>query len=66
MHASVLINVFSAHLIFNLIVFIITDANLSLFGSSCNGFGFRLSDLDITLTFHGRKTDEVLCTVIYC
>ena len=37
----------------------LTDAQLCLFGSSCNGFGFRNSDLDITLTFRGRATDEV-------
>ena len=36
-----------------------TGAHLALFGSSCNGFGFRNSDLDITLTFQGHKTDEV-------
>jgi len=41
------------------ILLCLADAHLCLFGSSCNGFGFRNSDLDITLTFHGRKTDEV-------
>jgi len=40
-------------------IFLLTDARLCLFGSSCNGFGFRNSDLDITLTFKGRETDEV-------
>ena len=28
-----------------------TDAKLEAFGSSCNGFGFRDSDLDLCLTF---------------
>jgi len=46
------------HIVFCHIYFL-TDAQLCLFGSSCNGFGFRNSDLDITLTFHGRRTDEV-------
>lgn len=41
------------------VLFSCSDAQLCLFGSSCNGFGFRNSDLDITLTFQGRKTDEV-------
>ncbi|CAG5136876.1 unnamed protein product, partial [Candidula unifasciata] len=31
------------------------DANLTLFGSSCNGFGFERSDMDICLTFSQRK-----------
>ncbi|KAG1670310.1 Terminal uridylyltransferase 7 [Nymphon striatum] len=34
------------------------DARLELFGSSCNGFGFHNSDLDICLTFHGNETGE--------
>jgi len=29
----------------------ILGAKLKVFGSSCNGFGFRGSDLDICLTF---------------
>ena len=33
-------------------------ATLRLFGSSANGFGFRGSDLDICLTFHGNETGE--------
>jgi len=41
------------------IFLLLSDAKLCLFGSSCNGFGFRNSDLDITLTFAGRETDEV-------
>ena len=28
-----------------------SDAKLEAFGSSCNGFGFRESDLDLCLTF---------------
>ncbi|KAF4533213.1 hypothetical protein B566_EDAN011851 [Ephemera danica] len=31
---------------------------LELFGSSCNGFGFHRSDLDICLTFKNNKTGE--------
>ncbi|XP_059469571.1 terminal uridylyltransferase 4-like [Neocloeon triangulifer] len=31
---------------------------LELFGSSCNGFGFRKSDLDICLTFSNNPTGE--------
>lgn len=29
----------------------VADAKLEPFGSSCNGFGFRESDLDLCLTF---------------
>merc|ERR1719483_2022655 len=37
------------------------DADLELFGSSCNGFGFDRSDMDICMTFHNRrdKLDKV-------
>uniref|UniRef100_A0A4W3GYP1 Terminal uridylyl transferase 7 n=1 Tax=Callorhinchus milii TaxID=7868 RepID=A0A4W3GYP1_CALMI len=35
-------------------------ANLCLFGSSKNGFGFKQSDLDICMTFEGRETAEGL------
>ena len=35
-----------------------SDAYFSLFGSSCNGFGFVWSDLDICMAFKG-KTIEV-------
>ncbi|GFN98556.1 Zinc finger, cchc domain containing 6 [Plakobranchus ocellatus] len=37
------------------------DAVLTLFGSTCNGFGFDKSDLDICMTFHRRngKIDKV-------
>lgn len=35
------------------------EANLCLFGSSCNGFGFADSDLDITLTFEGCPSSDV-------
>lgn len=34
-------------------------AQLCLFGSSKNGFGFRDSDLDICMTLEGHKTAEV-------
>ncbi|BFY99838.1 hypothetical protein BsWGS_02878 [Bradybaena similaris] len=34
------------------------DANLTLFGSSCNGFGFERSDMDICLTFNHRKVTD--------
>lgn len=36
------------------------DATLELFGSSCNGFGFVKSDMDICLTFKNNKTGEGL------
>ena len=36
------------------------DARLKLFGSSCNGFPFRDSDLDISVTFEGVETNEQL------
>ena len=36
------------------------DARLKLFGSSCNGFSFRDSDLDISVTFEGVDTSEQL------
>ena len=35
------------------------DAELALFGSSCNGFGFQKSDLDICMTFKNKSTPEV-------
>ena len=39
------------------------DAQLKIFGSSCNGFSFRDSDLDISVTFKGVETSEQLdCT----
>ncbi|XP_071438819.1 terminal uridylyltransferase 4-like [Hetaerina americana] len=34
------------------------DVQLSLFGSSSNGFGFRNSDIDICLTFKGNSTGQ--------
>lgn len=34
-------------------------AQLCLFGSSKNGFGFRDSDLDICMTLEGHDTAEV-------
>ncbi|GAB6033326.1 Terminal uridylyltransferase 7 [Chamberlinius hualienensis] len=42
------------------------DAELHLFGSSRNGFGFKRSDLDICLTFKGNGTGEGInyCDVI--
>jgi len=49
----------SASHILDLSMLCLTDAHLCLFGSSCNGFGFRNSDLDITLTFQRHRTDEV-------
>jgi terminal uridylyltransferase len=39
--------------------------SLDLFGSSCNGFGFRKSDLDICLTFTDNPTGEVITTNAY-
>ena len=41
------------------------DARFSLFGSSCNGFGFYSSDLDICMTLVGR-TVEVRASVYVC
>ena len=35
-----------------------SDANLSLFGSSNNGFGMKKSDLDICMTFDRNANDE--------
>ncbi|XP_059090184.1 terminal uridylyltransferase 7-like [Tigriopus californicus] len=39
------------------------NAILTVFGSSCNGFAFTGSDLDISLTFRDHKTVEDLDTV---
>ncbi|XP_041359697.1 terminal uridylyltransferase 4-like isoform X2 [Gigantopelta aegis] len=36
------------------------DAELCLFGSSCNGFGFVMSDLDICMTFHSKPSGKDL------
>ena len=35
------------------------SARLTLFGSSCNGFGFRNSDLDICMTFEDCSEPQV-------
>ncbi|CAN7937200.1 unnamed protein product [Ixodes hexagonus] len=37
------------------------DAKLTLYGSSCNGFGLARSDLDICLTFDSSKDGKELC-----
>lgn len=37
------------------------DAKLTLYGSSCNGFGLVRSDLDICLTFESSKDGKDLC-----
>ena len=37
------------------------DAKLTLFGSSCNGFGFADSDLDLCLTFDSNPEGKVSC-----
>lgn len=37
------------------------DAKLTLYGSSCNGFGLVRSDLDICLTFDGSKDGKDFC-----
>ena len=39
-------------------VILLTGAKLTLFGSSCNGFGFGHSDLDICMTLE-QETAEV-------
>jgi DNA polymerase sigma len=36
------------------------NAELTVFGSSGNGFAFRYSDLDISLTFRDKPTAENL------
>lgn len=42
-------------------------AQLCLFGSSKNGFGFRDSDLDICMTLEGHETAEVgVCRKLLC
>lgn len=38
---------------------------LELFGSSCNGFGFHKSDLDICLTFTNNIKGEVMIYFIF-
>ncbi|EEC08801.1 zinc finger protein, putative [Ixodes scapularis] len=38
-----------------------SDARLTLYGSSCNGFGLARSDLDICLTFDSSKDGKELC-----
>ncbi|KAK7100580.1 terminal uridylyltransferase 7-like isoform X2 [Littorina saxatilis] len=35
------------------------DANFALFGSSCNGFGFYQSDLDICMTLRGKTVEDI-------
>lgn len=40
----------------------ITEARLHLFGSSCNGFGFQNSDLDICITFCNHQNADVSIT----
>ncbi|XP_064604614.1 terminal uridylyltransferase 4-like isoform X2 [Liolophura sinensis] len=40
------------------------EAKLSLFGSSCNGFGFRHSDLDICMTFDQPTAEGIDCVSI--
>lgn len=42
-------------------VFISLDARLYLFGSSCNGFGFHESDLDMCMMFKGKKKNDIDC-----
>ncbi|KAG0444877.1 hypothetical protein HPB47_013288 [Ixodes persulcatus] len=38
-----------------------TDARLTLYGSSCNGFGLARSDLDLCLTLASSKDGKELC-----
>ncbi|XP_029826435.2 terminal uridylyltransferase 7 isoform X1 [Ixodes scapularis] len=38
-----------------------SDARLTLYGSSCNGFGLARSDLDICLTFDSSRDGKELC-----
>jgi len=39
------------------------EANLEMFGSTCNGFGNRASDVDMCLTFNNLKTRPAELTV---
>ena len=45
---------------------ILVDARLSLFGSSCNGFGFQNSDLDICMTLEGEDQKVLYLCVFFC
>ena len=43
------------------------DIELHLFGSSCNGFAFRRSDLDISMTFSDVDKSEVRVSyILFC
>ena len=43
------------------------DAELALFGSSANGFSFRQSDLDISLTFRQKsRFNDILSYFTNC
>lgn len=53
-YQTVLIGSFLCHVFFSP-----DKAQLCLFGSSKNGFGFRDSDLDICMTLEGHQTAEV-------
>ncbi|CAB4006799.1 terminal uridylyltransferase 4-like isoform X1, partial [Paramuricea clavata] len=37
------------------------DARLHLFGSSCNGFGFTGSDIDLCMTLDGKAKNDIDC-----
>ena len=42
-------------------LYCIADAKLHLFGSSCNGFGFSGSDMDLCMTLKGKKKSDIDC-----
>ena len=39
----------------------VLDAKLHLFGSSCNGFGFTGSDMDLCMTLKGKAKSDIDC-----
>lgn len=39
----------------------ISDAKLHLFGSSCNGFGFSGSDMDLCMTLEDKTKSDIDC-----
>ena len=44
-------------LIYTFCIYFFSEAECILFGSSKNGFGFHFSDLDICVTFRGKKPE---------
>lgn len=51
---------------FKYVFLILSDATLQLFGSFCNGFGFKnKSDMDFCLTFGDRDDGKVYIYIIF-